>query len=291
MFHRRTKAEKAREAAAERAARAAHTLEKARTETAKAGAKAAAGTSALGVAVLGALKEAMDHKVVPAATTARDRAVSSLDHGIDAAVPRAQQAVGHVGPRVDHARDVIVDDVLPKLQELLGQLQHSKDDVLTKKKGAVAVVTGVPKKRKRKGGGLLLLGLLAAAGAGVAYYLNEQKRHPKTDPWATEHHVGGAPGVDTQVRSQLSAEGAGTTTGMVGTTAGTAAAGNEPRMLGSEEIDELADDSPTAADEAEIPGAHTERATGFGTDFAGAHAQDGREATGIEPADANERRA
>src|SRR5690606_15593453 len=52
-------------------------------------------------------------------------------------------------------------------------------------------------------------GLAAAAGAAIAYYLNLQKK-PATDPWATPP-VGGAPGVDTQVRSSLADRGTATT--------------------------------------------------------------------------------
>lgn len=136
------------------------------------------------------------------ATHARDRAVSGIDHGIDAAVPRGQEAVAAVGPKVDHARDVLVDDLLPRISEFLGNFQDAKNDVLSNKSAPLATLTGAPKKKSRKGGALILFGVAAAVGAAVAYYLNSQKK-PATDPWATDHHVGGAPGVDAQVRATL----------------------------------------------------------------------------------------
>ncbi|WP_256842330.1 hypothetical protein [Ornithinimicrobium cryptoxanthini] len=169
------------------------------------------------------------HQARDKASHARDRAVSGLDHGIDSAVPKGQEAVASMAPKVDHARDVIVDEVLPKLSELLGNLQQSKDELLSRQNGPIATVTGAPKKQKRKGGALIVFGVAAAIGAAVAYYLNSQKK-PATDPWATEHHVGGAPGVDTQVRASLADRGTATsgtaTTAAAGAGAGgTAAAG------------------------------------------------------------------
>lgn len=121
------------------------------------------------------------------AAVARDSAVSSLDKGIDSAVPVMQQGVASAGDKVDSARDMIVDDVLPKLQELLGNVQAQKDEVLAKPEGAVAVATGAPKKEGKKGGFLIALGVLAAIGAGVCYYLSQQKNTVEdddTDPWA-----------------------------------------------------------------------------------------------------------
>ncbi len=120
------------------------------------------------------------------AAQARNSAVSGLDRGVDAAVPVMQQGVSDVSEKVDHARDRLVDDVLPRLQEMLNNAQSSKDDVLAKSDGRVATVTGAPKKSPKKGGFLIVFGILAAIGAGVAYYLSQQKSTTEddTDPWA-----------------------------------------------------------------------------------------------------------
>lgn len=296
--------------------------------------KASANVGAAAGSVLTAVRDAFDEKVAPKvgpaaetasaraaearergsdfahqakerAAQARDRAVSNLDHQIDAAVPKGQEAIAGVGPKVDHARDVIVDDILPKISEMLGNVQTSKDEVLSRQDAPIAAITGAPKKKKRKGGALLAFGVAAALGAAVAYYLNSQKK-PPSDPWATEHHVGGAPGVDAQVRASLAdrdtatsggaagtaAGGAGAaagsgTTGVAGTTGvGTAGASDTPlgdrlaaksgddldggagstKMLAGDEIDQLAAGSPVTGDE-EIPGTSGSGTSGFGTDF------------------------
>lgn len=136
------------------------------------------------------------------AVVARDRAVTGLDRGIDSVVPRAQEGIAGWGPRIDNARDTLVKDLLPRLQEMVGSVQTTKDDVLSRRSGKVAVITGAPK-RNRKGGVLLTFGLLAAVGAAVSYYLSQKSGDDVTDPWAgtAERPIGGAPGVESQVRS------------------------------------------------------------------------------------------
>lgn len=306
MFKRKSKTEKAADAAADRAQQAADVAAQLRDRAAvardRAAARAQQGASRLAHDVRDSpmLHDVRD-RVGPKAAAARDRAVHGLDRGIDAAVPRASEAIGGVAPKVDAAHDYIVDDVLPKLQEWLIGVQASKDDILSRQDGAAAAVTGTPKKRKRKGGVLLTFGLLAAVGAGIAWYLNQQQNAPKTDPWAGStgsRPVGGAPGVDSQVRESLGSDpGTGATSGTAGTsgtvgasagatsatgtaagtTAGAAATGTTApagdatgddavRVLESEEIDELGADVPASADEAEVPGTNTDATTGLGQD-------------------------
>lgn len=290
-----------------------------------ASAKAAVAADAARERSSGMRHQAMDatsdlrHQARDKASHARDRAVSGLDHGIDSAVPRGQEAVASMAPKVDHARDVIVDEILPKISDLLGNLQQSKDDLLSRQDGPIATVTGAPKKQKRKGGALIVFGVAAAIGAAIAYYLNSQKK-PATDPWATEHHVGGAPGVDTQVRASLADRGTatsggattdgavvggvgagvagagGTAAGGLGSTGSTSGATSDTpiadsltreaadraasaestdtpthagaeasKMLSSEEIDDLAKETPDV--EGDIHGGSGHATSGFGTDF------------------------
>lgn len=167
------------------------------------------------------------HQAKERATQAQKRAVTGIDHGIDSAVPKGQEAIAGLTPKVDHARDVIVDDILPKISEMLGQVQSVKDEKLAQTVAALgaapaAVAAAPTPKKKRRGGALVVVGLLAAAGAAVAWYLNSQKK-PATDPWATDHHVGGAPGVDSQVRATLADKA--TATGKPAGTAGAAGTG------------------------------------------------------------------
>lgn len=193
----------------------------------------------VGAALVGALAAAAREK----AAETRTRALLGVDHGVDVAVPRAQEGVAAVGPKVDHLRDVINDELLPKLQEMLGEVQTGKDRLLTKDEGVVAALTGTPKKRRRKGGLLITLGVLAAAGAGIAWYLNQAQREAATDPWASQ--AGGADPWASRTPTSAAEETTPVTTAAAGTTP---TADDGPRMLESEEIDRLATTDPTEAD-------------------------------------------
>jgi hypothetical protein len=247
-----------------------------------AGAHAAAAGEKAGETVLNAassLMHAVSEAVAPraeaAATLTRDRtqharevaaekavharaaAVSGVDRGIDTAVPRAQESLAHLGPKVDHARDSIVDDLLPKLQELIGSVQVAKDDILSRQEGPIAAVTGSPKKKSRKGGVLLTFGVLAAVGAAVAYYLSQKQDEDVTDPWAgtVDRPVGGSPGVDTQVREDVAPGAAAPEVAAPAPGAGVQAASVEP----------VEDD---------VPGTDPDARTGFGTDFGEGEAEE-----------------
>ncbi len=193
----------------------------------------------------------------------RARALLGVDQGIDAAVPQAQDGVAAVGPRVDHLRDVINNELLPKLQEMLNDVQTNKDRILTKDDGVTAAITGTPKKRRRKGGVLIALGLLAAAGAGVAWYLDQQQRQGATDPWASRGGEAdpwasrtptGSTG--TEVTTPVTTTSTSTTTTSAAPPLADRATGtgaDELHLLESEEIDALASDTPVTAEE-QTPG-------------------------------------
>jgi hypothetical protein len=169
-------AHRAAEAARERSSHAAGAL---RERTAPLG-EAAAEKAGMGAALLAALAAAAREK----AEETRIRAAAGVDHGIDVAVPRAQESVALVGSSVDHLRDVINEELLPKLQAMLGDVQANR--VLAKDDAVVATLTGETKAaRNKKGGFLITLGLLAAAGAGLAWYLSQQQKSPAKDPWAS----------------------------------------------------------------------------------------------------------
>lgn len=158
----RERSGEARQAVADKAGPAA--------QSAAEGVGQAAGASA---AILAALAAAAREK----AAETRARAAAGFDHGLETAVPRVQEGVAAVGPRVDRARDTINEDLLPRLQAMLDEVQAGKA-------GASAGTKAAAPKGKRKGGFLIALGVLAAAGAGVAYWLAQQSKAPATDPWA-----------------------------------------------------------------------------------------------------------
>lgn len=279
MLQRKSKADKAAEAATTQAHRAREAATKAGERVASTVQQQASTLAQTVKEKAGPKAEGLAASAAELAAQARDRAVTSLDQGIDVAVPKVDAAVEKVAPKVDHARDVIVEDLLPKIHEMLLSVQASKDELLSRQDGAVAAVTGAPKKRKRKGRVLIALGLLSAASAGVAWYLDKQRSAPKSDPWATPSRpIGGSPGADTQVRAttgtgadtstSLGAAGAGAGATSADTTAGEAAGttddgDSDTRILGTDEIDQLASDSQE--DEQEVPGANTEDTTGLGT--------------------------
>ena len=202
------------------------------------------------------------------AGSARDSAVAGLDRGIDSAVPVMQHGVHGAGEKVDKARDVIVDDLLPKLEELLGKVQTSKDDLLAKQDGVTAVVTGAPKKAHRKGGVLIALGLLAAVGAGVAWYLSQQQKTTgdDTDPWAgtTDDGTGEVPAAAT-AQDAAGREDAGSSDAAAeGSLAADASQGSTDETS-EEAVQNMVGDAPGPDRlESEQP---DEEQPGFGTDF------------------------
>lgn len=282
----RTKSEKTKDKAVARAKGAGDAA-------VAAGSKAGDSIKLTAASLLHSVSEAVSPRAEAAAETVRDRsaearnraargrkrAVAGLDKGIDSAVPRAQEGVAHVAPKVDQARDAIVEDLLPKIQELIGSIQSGKNDLLRKQDGVVAAVTGAPKRQSRKGGVLLSVGLLAAIGAAVAYFLSQKSDNDDTDPWAAasdpsgERPIGGAPGVDSQVRETL-----GTTT----TPNGSAAPATDPApsFAAAEPADPFAasttapvatgletEPAPRMLSDDDVPGTDPDARTGFGTDF------------------------
>lgn len=232
MFGRKSKADKAKKAATAQARHAGDVATDLRNRAAK-GVQHGAGTAQAAAGDFAhSLKDRYGPRAEAAASAAakraavvRDRAVAGIDRGIDVAAPKAEAAVASLGPKVDVARDKIVDDVLPKLQDLLHNVQTAKDDILASDQPVVATVTGQPKKKKRKGRVLLALGVLAVVGAGVAHYLNKQQQ-PADDPWATPASDAPAAGTSATQRSS-----------------------------GSTQV---------AADERRVPGANTPSSTGLG---------------------------
>ena len=96
-----------------------------------------------------------------------------------------------LAPKVDTARDRIVDDLLPKVAEAIAAVaaasaaaRANAADVADRSGGAYAVLKGeAVAKPRRKGKMLLTLGILAAAAAAAAVVF--KKSAPREDPWAT----------------------------------------------------------------------------------------------------------
>jgi len=98
--------------------------------------------------------------------------------------------VSGLAPKVDTARDKIVDELLPRLTEAITAFATAsaaaKEEAISRGTGAAAVLSGdasASPKHNKKGRVLLILGLFAAAAAGAMAFM--KRSAPKDDPWAT----------------------------------------------------------------------------------------------------------
>ncbi|QDB77972.1 hypothetical protein FHE66_06945 [Georgenia sp. 311] len=127
---------------------------------------------------------------------ATDVAAPKIDkawrEGVSVAAPKIEAAAGKARPAVDHARDKIVDDYLPRVQkamhdaaEAAAKENGAKGKAVKAGKAAQKALTTKPKKRGGKGKALgwVLVGT-AAAGTG---YLLWRRTQPVDDPWAEEY--------------------------------------------------------------------------------------------------------
>ena len=135
---------------------------------------------------------------------------------MELAAPKVDAAVQTLVPKVDTARDKIVEDLLPRIATALTAAAAASaaareeavavgQEAATRGVGAKMVLTGeaVAKQKRSLGvGGKvgkvgLIVGLVAIVGAAAAYFV--KKSAPKEDPWATplqDPYVAPAAGVD-----------------------------------------------------------------------------------------------
>jgi hypothetical protein len=134
---------------------------------------------------------AVSLKARDAKTWAAPRVERGVERGLDLAAPRVELAVEKVSPKVDAARDKLVDDLLPRLVVAVNAAaaaghaaSDASEEVRSRSKGAAAVLTGdaVAKPKHRRGRRFLLFAMIAAAvSAAVAVV---KSRTAKDDPWA-----------------------------------------------------------------------------------------------------------
>jgi hypothetical protein len=134
---------------------------------------------------------AVTHKARDAKTWAAPRVERGVERGLDLAAPRVELAVEKVSPKVDAARDKLVEDLLPRLVVALNAAAaagHAASDageeVRTRSKGAAAVLSGdaVAKPKRHRGRRFLLLAMIAAAVSAAVGVV--KSRSAKDDPWA-----------------------------------------------------------------------------------------------------------
>ncbi|MDQ1535921.1 MAG: hypothetical protein QOE58_314 [Actinomycetota bacterium] len=140
-------------------------------------------------AVADQLRERVVPAVGQATENARDWARPHVEHGIEVAAPKLGSAVNGLAPKVDVARDKIVDELIPRIADAIAgwaaASAAAKDEAVSRGQGAAAVITGdavaAPKGRKRRA--LVFLGLASATAAAAVKVM--KRSAPKDDPWTT----------------------------------------------------------------------------------------------------------
>ena len=139
------------------------------------------------------LADQLRERVIPAVgqatESARVWAKPHVEHGIEVAAPHLESVVSGLAPRVDTARDKIVDELIPRLAEAINAWAAAsaaaRDEGVSRGKGAASVISGnavaTPKGRKKRV--LLILGLVVGGAAAAMAFM--KKTAPKDDPWTT----------------------------------------------------------------------------------------------------------
>jgi hypothetical protein len=184
------------------------------------------------------VSEQLRGRIAPAvAVKARDakgwaapRVERGVGRGLEVAAPRVEHAVERVSPKVDAARDKLVEELLPRLVVALiaaGAAGHAAsvagDEVRHRTKGAAAVLSGdaVAKPKRHRGRTFMLVAMLTAAvGAAIAAL---KSRAGREDPWAipsTTYPGANATGPATtgSTSSQVPSTGGMGSTGSTGST-------------------------------------------------------------------------
>ncbi len=120
-------------------------------------------------------------KAAEAAETARETAGAVKEY--------AHEAAEAIAPKVGHAREAFVDDVLPKVTSALAAIaagaaaaRETAAEAADRAPDAYAVLRGdAVAKKGGKGKWILLLGAIAAGAAVMAW----RKSNERPDPWAT----------------------------------------------------------------------------------------------------------
>ena len=136
------------------------------------------------------LRERVGPAVGQATESAKDWARPHYEHGVELAAPKLESAVNNLGPRVDTARDKIVEELIPRLAEAISAwaaaTMAARDEAVSRGQGAASVISGdsvATPKHGRKRRVLLIVGLLGGAAAAALAVMKNSA--PKDDPWTT----------------------------------------------------------------------------------------------------------
>jgi hypothetical protein len=136
----------------------------------------------------GATEKAVE-KAAPKVGAAVDWASPRLERGLLAAGPKVEAAAEKVVPAVDAARDRIVDDLLPRLVEVISAAalagasaqRAAAEKVSASLENASTAVVAPPAPRRRGRRLLVFGGLAAAAAAGAAAWRRTRASGPRWD--------------------------------------------------------------------------------------------------------------
>ena len=176
MFRTPTKTDQAKDAVAAGAEKVTDGAQVAVDKAAELKVKAGEAATATAASAVVAKEKAAD-----AAEVARETAGAVKEY--------AQEAAEAIAPKVEHARETFVDDVLPKVASALATIaagaaaaRESAAVAADRAPDAYAVLKGdAVAKKGGKGKWILLLGALAAGAAVMAW----RKSNERPDPWAT----------------------------------------------------------------------------------------------------------
>ncbi|SNC65182.1 hypothetical protein SAMN05445756_1268 [Kytococcus aerolatus] len=149
--------------------------------------------------------------IAGAFAAARSATARGVDEGVERSASRVSSGLESAPDQIDSARDWLVEDLLPRIQEMVDHAVDAKDEAADED-GALSALAGeTVRKRPRKGGVLMLLGLALLGGAGYFWYTDEKRR--QGDPWGKVRTVVEDPWAARNERRAVSAAanpGAGT---------------------------------------------------------------------------------
>jgi len=119
------------------------------------------------------LREKAGPQLIAAKEWVSPRAQVAWRKGLTAASPKVAEAAALITPRIDDARDALVERALPAIVAAVDQAARK------------AAETGQPAKQKRCGRKVFLWAVLTGLAGALAYWL-WRKTQPASDPWAED---------------------------------------------------------------------------------------------------------
>ena len=121
--------------------------------------------------------------IASAFATARAATAHGVDEGVDETASHLGSGIDAAADKADSAHSWVVDDLLPRIQEMVDHAVDAKDEAADKDGMLSAFAGETVRKQPRKGGALMILGLALLGGAGYFWYTDQKRR--QGDPWAT----------------------------------------------------------------------------------------------------------